>query len=145
MAYALTGDLVASRTDTTSSTAETTTTAITSVDLYRQGTFVLAITAGSGTGSFTLDVAIQGYKAGYAWTDIARFSQMTATGTRFLHAVGSTVGTGSTTVEEAAQSLDITVGTVRPGPMGTQLRAIYTLVITGSYSVTWTVQYGLHS
>ena len=99
MAYALTGDLVASRTDTASSSAETTTTAITSVDLYRQGTFVLDVTAGSGTGSFTLDVAIQGYKAGYAWTDIARFSQVTSVTQRFLHAVGSTVGTGSTTVE----------------------------------------------
>jgi hypothetical protein len=145
MSYATTGDLVASRSDTASSTAETTTSAITSVDLYRIGSFVLDVTATSGSGTFTLDVAVQGYIAAYAWTDVGRFSQVTATGQRFLRGVGGTVGTGSTTVEEAAQSLDMTVGTIRPGPLGTQIRAIYTLVITGTLTVTWTVKYGLHS
>ena len=145
MSYATNGDLVASRSDTVSSTAETTVAGITSVDLYRHGIFVLDVTATTGTGTFTLDVAVQGYVADYAWTDVGRFAQVTATGQRILRGVGGTVGSGTTTVEEAAQSLDITVGQIRAGPIGTQIRAMYTLVITGTLTVTWRVRYGLHS
>ena len=145
MGYATNGDLVASRSDTVSSAVETTVAGITSVDLYRNGIFVLDVTATTGTGTFTLDVAVQGYVADYAWTDVGRFAQVTATGQRILRGVGGTVGSGTTTVEEAAQSLDITTGQIRAGPIGTQIRAMYTLVITGTLTVTWRVRYGLHS
>lgn len=145
MSYATTGDLVAARSDTASSAVEATVAAITSVDLYRVGSFVLDVTSTVGAGTFTLNVGVQGFIAGYAWTDIGRFAEVTATGQRFLRGVGGTVGSGSTVIEEAAQSLDITVGNIRCGPLGTQIRAIYTLVITGTLTVNWRVRYGLHS
>lgn len=131
MAYALEVTLVASRTDT-SSASGTDGTAVTGVDLYRRGTFILSVTALSG--STTLDVAIQAYINGF-WTDIARFAQMTGTGTRVLWDVGGTLGTGTTTIEEATNDLAITVSTKRAGPWGTQLRATYTLASVTS--ITW--------
>src|SRR3990167_10833428 len=93
---------------------------VTGIDVYRKGTFILSCTALSG--STTLDVAIQTYINGF-WTDIARFAQVTATGTRVLWNVGGDLGTGTTTIEEAAQDLAITVSTKRAGPWGTRLRA----------------------
>lgn len=139
MAYALSTTLVAARTDTTNVTASDGT-AITGVDLYRRGTFVLNVSA--LTGSTTLDVAIQAYINGY-WTDIARFAQVTAAATRILWDVGGTLGTGTTTIEEAQQDLAITVSTKRAGPWGTQLRATWT--IASVTSITWSLVAVLHS
>lgn len=139
MAYATSVTLVAARTDTANVTASDGT-AITGVDVYRRGTFILSTTA--LTGSTTLDVAIQAYINGY-WTDIARFSQVTATGTKVLWDVGGTLGTGTTTIEEATQDLAITVSTKRAGPWGTQLRATWT--IASVTSITWTLVGVLHS
>lgn len=93
------------------------------VDTYRRGTFILDVTALSG--STTLDVAIQTYINGN-WTDIARFAQVTSTGTRVLWDVGGEVGTSST-IEEATQDLAITVSTKRAGPWGQYIRATYTI------------------
>lgn len=125
---------VASTTSTAAAT-DTAGTTISGFDYYRRGNVVLYVSAASGT--WTLDVAIQTYVNGY-WTDIARFAQMTATGTRHLWDIGGPTG-NSSTIEEAAQSLDITVGTKRAGPIGKQMRAIYTITVTGSASLTWTV------
>ena len=133
MAYALDVTLVASRTDTANVTGSDGT-ALTGVDVYRRGTFILYVSA--LTGSTTLDVAIQAYINGY-WTDIARFAQVTAAGTRVLWDVGGTLGTGTTTIEEAQQDLNITVSTKRAGPWGTQLRATWT--IASVTSITWTL------
>ena len=141
MAYASNVTLVASRTDT-ADVAEAAGTAITGVDLYRRGTFILSATAVSGT--VTLDVTIQAYINGF-WSDIARFAQVTANAERILWDVGGTLGTGTTTIEEATQALDITVSTKRAGPWGTQLRARYVVEITGTASITWTVVGVLHS
>jgi hypothetical protein len=141
MAYATTVTLVASRTDTASVT-EASGTAITGVDVYRKGTFTLVATAVSGT--VALDVSIQCYVGGI-WTDIARFAQVTGNAERVLWDVGGTLGTGTTTIEEASQTLDITVSTKRAGPWGTQLRARYVLVVTGSGSITWVVAGTIHS
>ena len=123
--------MVASTTVTANAT--TNGTAITGVDLYRRGTFILSVTALSG--STTLDVAIQAYINGY-WTDIARFAQVTTISDRVLWDVGGTIGSGVTTVEEATQSLAITVSTKRCGPWGTQLRARYTTASTTSITFT---------
>ena len=143
MAYADNITLVASN-SVSASVSETAGTAVTGVDKYRRGNFVLATSSGTGSGSFTLDCAIQAYVNGY-WSDVARFAQVTSGATeRILWDVGGTVGTSST-IEEATQSLDITVGTKRAGPLGTQLRARYTIVITGTYSFTWTVVGTMHS
>ena len=122
MAYTTTVSLVASAAITTAATTNGT---AVSCDVYRRGTFILDVTAVSG--SVTLDLAIQTYINGY-WSDIARFAQMTATGTRILWDVGGTVGTSST-IEEATQSLAITVSTKRAGPWGNQLRARYTTTL----------------
>lgn len=136
MSYATEVTLVSSRTDTAAA-SETAGTAITNMDLYRRGTFVLAITASSGT--YTLDVVIQTYINGY-WTDIARFTQMTATGTRFLWNVGVADRSTQKIIEEAQQLFDITPddrdGVKRAGPWGTQLRASWTITVTGA-SITW--------
>ena len=93
------------------------------VDTYRRGTFILDVTALSG--STTLDVAIQTYINGN-WTDIARFAQVTATGARVLWDVGGDTNTSST-IEEAIQDLNITVSTKRAGPWGQYIRATYTI------------------
>ena len=93
------------------------------VDTYRRGTFVLDVTAVTGT--LALDVAIQTYVNG-TWSDIARFAQVTATGERWLWDVGGDVG-NSATIEEATQDLAITVSTKRAGPWGQYIRATYTL------------------
>ena len=53
---------------------------------------------------------------------------MTAVATRVIWDVGGTVGTSST-IEEATQSLAITVSTKRAGPWGTQIRARYTTTL----------------
>lgn len=132
MAYSTDVTLVASTTSTANVTASTGDSV--TVDTYRRGSFVLTATVNSG--SPTLDVAIQAY-IGSTWTDIARFAQVTATSTRFLWDVGGTVGTSST-IEEAQQTLGITVSTKRAGPWGTAIRAIYTIASAGS--ITWSVK-----
>ena len=131
MAYALETTLVSSRTDTAAVTRSNGT-AITGMDLYRRGTFMLNVSAASGT--WTLNVAIQAY-IGARWSDIARFAEMSATGQRWIWDVGGSVNNAAT-VEEAEQYLAITVSTKRAGPWGTQLRATWTITGTGQ-SITW--------
>ena|SRR3990167_168599 len=134
MAFGQEITLLASRTDT-ATVAETAGTAITGMDQFRRGSFALVATAVSGT--ITIACSIQAYINGY-WSDIARFADVTANAERILWDVGGTVNT-STTIEEASQSLDITAGTKRAGPWGSQLRVRYTVTVTGSASATWTV------
>ena len=132
MAYSTDVTLLASATYTANVTASDGSSI--SVDTYRKGTFILSCTALSG--STTLDVAIQTYINGF-WTDIARFAQITATGTRVLWNVGGDLGTGTTTIEEASQDLAITVSTKRAGSWGTHIRATYT--IASVTSITFSV------
>lgn len=138
MAYATEITLVSSRTDTSNVTGNDGS-AVTGMDLYRRGSFILDVTAVSG--GVTLDVAVQGYING-TWTDIARFAQVNSVSTRILWDVGGTVGT-ATTIEEAVQDLAITVGTKRAGPWGTQLRATWTIASAGS--ITWSLKGTVHS
>ena len=126
--------IVSSRTDTatTSGTAGTT---ISGMEFYRKGNFALNISALTGTP--TLAVVLQKYVNGY-WTDMARFTDMTATGTRILHNVGGDLGSGTTTVEEAQLTGTITAQNMRAGGLTRQIRAYW--VITGSItSLTWSV------
>ena len=136
MAFSSEITLVASRTDT-ATVAATSGTTITGMDQFRRGSFALVATGGTGSGSVTIACSIQAYIFGY-WSDIARFADVTANAERILWDVGGTVNT-STTIEEASQSLAITAGTKRAGPWGTQLRARYSVTVTGTYSITWTV------
>lgn len=144
MAFSETVQLISSTTSTSSSASAADGTAFSQAGQYRRGTFVLVTSGGTGSGSFTLDVAIQGYIAG-SWTDVGRFAQVTTSGvTRVLWDVCGTVSSSST-IEEASQDLAITVSTKRAGPWGSQIRATYTLTITGTYSITWYVSGVLQS
>lgn len=136
MAFATEITLIASRTDTVTVSASSGT-AVTSMDQFRRGTFALVATGATGSGSVSIACSIQAYINGY-WTDVARFADVTGNTERILWDVGGTVNT-STTIEEASQSLAITAGSKRAGPWGTQLRARYSVTVTGTYSITWTV------
>lgn len=130
MAYSTDISLVASRTDTANVTAADGTAIL--VDQYRRGSFILSVTAVSG--GVTLDVAIQAFINGF-WTDISRFTQVSTVSTRVQWDVGGTLGTGTTTIEEATQDLAITAANKRAGPWGTQIRATWTIASAGS--ITW--------
>ena len=143
MAFSEEVTLIASTTSSSSSATAADGTAYSTAGQYRRGTFCLVTSDGTGSGSFTLDVAIQAYIFG-SWTDVARFNQATGNGTRILWDVGGTVQ-ASSTIEETSQDLAITVGTKRAGPWGSQIRATYTITITGTYSITWYVRGVLQS
>lgn len=128
MAYTSEITLISSVTLTTAAT--TTYSSLSQMDVYREGTFVLAVSASSGT--YTLNCYIQAYINGY-WCDLASFAQVAANGNRVLRGVGST--NIITSLEEAVPDGTLTAGTVRCGPWGVQLRG--KIITTGSgFSVT---------
>lgn len=137
MAYSEDVTLVSSRTDTTTVSATAGTAII--VDTYRRGCFYLDATI---SGTVTLVCVIQTLIGGLVWTDFARFTNLTSTGTRVMLGVGIERNNGSldnesNAGESAKLTGTITSGTYKSGPWGTQLRAYFTVTITGSGSCAW--------
>lgn len=98
-------------------------------------TIQLDVTADANPG--TLDVWVQTtVDDGTEWDDIAHFTQMGGTGTRYVNI--STIAAGGTT-DHAKGDAAMAANTVRQGPIGSRLRAKWTIAGAGA-SFTFSVK-----